>query len=73
LKSEYGIDFKECKFQAASKMFFDKILLPLRTVAEYIYFNGPSRFGFWNGIDKEEACAELTRVPSTVWMKQYIL
>jgi hypothetical protein len=54
-----------------SKMFLQKLFFPLQQVAEYVYFNGPSRFGFWNGIEKEEACAELTRVPSTVWTKQF--
>lgn len=48
-------------------MFF---LQSLKEFGEYIYFNGPSKLGFWNGISKSEACAELTRVPSDVWIKQ---
>jgi hypothetical protein len=67
-KEEYSNSFVSEK---GSKMLFEKLFSPILQVAEYIYFNGPSRFGFWNGIAKEEACAELTRVPSTVWIRQY--
>jgi hypothetical protein len=37
---------------------------------KYIYFNGPSKMGFWNGKDMEDACSELTRIPATVWHHQ---
>ncbi len=36
----------------------------------YVYFNGPSKMGFWNGREIEEACSELTRVPASVWLAQ---
>ncbi len=37
---------------------------------EYAYFNGPSRLGLWNGVAHADACSELTRVPSSVWVQQ---
>lgn len=46
-------------------------LQPLKQLGEYIYFNGPSKLGFWNGISKSEACAELTRVPNEIWKKEF--
>lgn len=37
---------------------------------QYIYFHGPKKFGFWNGIDSVDACSEITKVPSKVWSQQ---
>lgn len=37
---------------------------------QWIFLNGPARLGLWNGIEKEDACAQLTRVPSDVWKMQ---
>jgi hypothetical protein len=39
-------------------------------VARQIYFRGPKLFGFWNGIQSQDACSELTKVPSSVWVAQ---
>jgi len=36
-----------------------------------IYFQGPKLFGFWNGVESSDACSELTKVPSTVWVQQH--
>jgi hypothetical protein len=35
-----------------------------------VYYNGPSRLGFWNGKDSADACSEITRVPAEVWKIQ---
>jgi hypothetical protein len=45
----------------------DILVSPIR----YIYFHGPSRLGFWNGKDFQDACSEITRVPAEVWKIQH--
>jgi hypothetical protein len=42
------------------------LIFPLK----FIYYNGPSRLGFWNGKDSADACSEITRVPAEVWRIQ---
>ena len=39
-------------------------------LARTIYFQGPKIFGFWNGIEPHDACSELTKVSSSVWIAQ---
>jgi len=39
------------------------ILYPL----QILYFNGPERFGLYEGSDKESICASLTHVRSEFW------
>lgn len=39
-------------------------------IARKIYFEGPRIFGFWNGIEPHDACSELTKVSSSVWISQ---
>lgn len=59
----------------------DQILSTLHTVLhktqnvfifplKFIYYNGPSRLGFWNGKDSADACSEITRVPAEIWRVQ---
>ncbi len=43
---------------------------PLVAGAKWVYFNGPSKFGFWHGTSPHEACATLTRVDSNVWERE---
>jgi len=42
-----------------------------REIARQIYFRGPKLLGFWNGIQSQDACSELTKVPSSVWVAQH--
>ena len=44
--------------------------IPLVDGAKWVYFNGPSKLGFWHGTSPHEACASLTRVDSDVWERE---
>ena len=44
--------------------------IPLVDGAKWVYFNGPSKLGFWHGTSPHEACASLTRVESDVWERE---
>jgi len=44
---------------------------PVVDGAKWVYFNGPSKFGFWHGASPHEACATLTRVDSDVWEREH--
>lgn len=48
----------------------DWVWVPLSDGARWVYFNGPSKLGFWHGTSAHEACATLTRVDSDVWERE---
>ena len=56
---------------ATRAVFHEWVWTPLVDGAKWVYFNGPSKLGFWHGASSHEACATLTRVDSDVWEREY--
>ena len=56
--------------QAVSGAASSWLVAPIVNTFRFVYFNGPARLGFWHGVSAEEACAQMTRVPSTVWERE---
>jgi hypothetical protein len=51
--------------------FFEKgwyfLFKPAEYIIKQLYFYGPAKFGFWQGITAPEMCAQLTKVRTDLW------
>ena len=61
-----GVSSAEWIKSAAGSWIWD----PIVNATRFVYFNGPSKLGFWHGVSPDEACAHMTRVPSDVWQRE---
>jgi len=43
------------------------VFKPAEYATKQLYFNGPSKFGFWQGLSAPEICERLTRVGADLW------
>jgi len=56
--------------QGARTFLHEWMWVPAVDGAKWVYFNGPSKLGFWHGTSPHEACATLTRVDAEVWQRE---
>lgn len=63
-------DFLSSSVETTKVLATGWIWVPIVNSFRFVYFNGPARLGFWHGVSAEEACAQMTRVPSNVWERE---